>query len=142
MPTKSFTFKAKLGVKSSYYRPRVSNDSPYSEAHFKTMKYRYNYPINDFNALDDARVWVLEFVTWYNQVHYHSGINYLTPESLHNGTAYDIMEKRIEIYECNQKLNTHRFNTGIRNWEVATIVYLNPEKASKNTTYKQIVQSM
>ena len=140
-PMKSFTFKAKLekiGVKSSYSRPRVSNDNPYSEAHFKKMKYRYNYPVDGFNSLEDARVWVLEFVTWYNKKHYYSGINYLTPESLHNGTAHDIMEKRIETYECNQKLNPHRFNTGIRNWEVPTIVYLNPEKASKNTIYKQI----
>lgn len=144
-PMKSFTFKAKLedlGVKSSYSRPRVSNDNPYSEAHFKTMKYRYNYPIDGFNTIEDARIWVLEFVTWYNQVHYHSGINYLTPESLHTGTAHEIMKKRRAVYESNEKLNPHRFNTGTRKWEVPKVAFLNPSKETKEEKNTPIKQSM
>lgn len=133
-PMKSFTFKAKLeelGVQSSYSRPRVSNDNPYSESQFKTMKYRYNYPTNGFSTISDARIWVLEFVDWYNKKHYHSGINFLTPESLHNGSAHKIMERRRSLYLSNKTLNPHRFNAGIRNWEVPTIVYLNPETVPK-----------
>lgn len=95
------------------------------------MKYRYNYPTDGFNTIFDARTWVLEFVDWYNKKHYHSGINFLTPDSLHNGKAHEIMLKRKALYESNKILNPHRFNKGTRNWEVPTIVYLNPETMPK-----------
>lgn len=75
----------RLGVQSSFSRPRVSNDNPYSEALFKTLKYRPNYPEKGFENLGAARVWAKKFVDWYNKDHMHSGISYLTPAQRHYG---------------------------------------------------------
>ena len=115
-----------LGVLSSYSRPRVSNDNPYSEAHFKTMKYRAGYPQDGFKSLEEAREWVAKFVNWYNNEHYHSGLNYLTPNSRHNGDGEEIMKNRIKVYEAARALNPLRFKKGIRNWSVPDKVALNP----------------
>lgn len=128
-PMKSHTLKSKLemlGVLSSYSRPRVSNDNPYSEAHFKTMKYRPGYPQEGFKSLEEAREWVAKFVNWYNNEHYHSGLNYLTPNSRHNGESEEIMKNRIKVYEAARALNPLRFKKGIRNWSVPDKVALNP----------------
>ncbi|WP_157914730.1 integrase core domain-containing protein, partial [Escherichia coli] len=76
-PMRSYTLLAKmyaLGVLSSYSRPRVSNDNPYSESLFRTLKYCPWWPENGFRTIDDARVWVNRFVNWYNFEHKHSGI--------------------------------------------------------------------
>lgn len=81
-PMKAATFQAtleKLGVQSSFSRPRVSNDNPYSESLFKTMKYRPKYLTEGFSSIDEARKWVEKFANWYNFTHLHSGINFLTP---------------------------------------------------------------
>lgn len=80
---KSFTLKAKsesIGVLSSFSRPRVSNDKPYSESLFRTFKYRPGYPQEGFVDIDKAREWVFEFVDWYNNKHYHSGLNFVIPK--------------------------------------------------------------
>ncbi len=69
----------KLGIEPSYSRPRVSDDNPYSEALFRTCKYRPDFPERGFPTLDDARSWVYHFVYWYNEVHRHSGIRFVTP---------------------------------------------------------------
>ena len=89
-PMKSHTLKLKLeflGVMTSYSRPRVSNDNPYSEAQFKTLKYRPGYPQDGFKTIEAAREWVLNFVDWFNNKHYHSGLNFLTPNSRHTGES-------------------------------------------------------
>lgn len=128
-PMKSFTLKTRLeelGISSSYSRPRVSNDNPYSESQFRTLKYRPNYPYEGFETLYAAREWVAEFADWYNNTHYHSGINYLTPTSLHNGTANKIMKKRKAVYAAAKLLNPTRFNRGIRKWEAPLFAELNP----------------
>lgn len=86
-PMKSYTLKAKLellGVISSYSRTRVSNDNPFSEAQFKTMKYRAGYPKNGFASIEEASEWVSNFVDWYNNEYYHNGIKFMTPNSRHN----------------------------------------------------------
>ena len=70
-----------LGVAKSHSRPRVSNDNPYIEAHFKTLKYRPDYPAR-FDSITHARTWCRRFFTWYNEVHYHSGIGYLRPAGI------------------------------------------------------------
>jgi putative transposase len=82
-----------LGVAKSHSRPRVSNDNPFIEAHFKTLKYRPDYPAR-FDSITAARAWCRTFVYWYNQVHYHSGIGYLRPADLHNGNHIIIVEHR------------------------------------------------
>ena len=79
-----------LGVTRSLSRPRTSNDNPYSEANFKTAKYRPDYP-DRFETLDQARAWMREFVAWYNHTHYHSGIAYLHPADVHAGTTSPII---------------------------------------------------
>lgn len=134
-PMKSYTLKAKLealGVISSYSRPRVSNDNPFSEAHFKTMKYRPGYPKDGFATLEEAREWVSNFVNWYNNEHYHSGIKFMTPASRHNGQTEEIMNNRKKVYEAARALNPSRFNKGIRNWDPIEQVALNPTDEIKN----------
>ena len=93
-PMKAATFLAtleKLGVQSSFYRPRVSNDNPYSESLFKTMKYRPKYPFEGFCSIEEARKWVRKFVDWYNNAHLHSGINFITPYQRHHGLSQKVM---------------------------------------------------
>ncbi|WP_309249439.1 DDE-type integrase/transposase/recombinase [Clostridium estertheticum] len=86
-PMKAATFLAtleKIGVQSSFSMPRVSNDNPYSESLFKTMKYVPSFPNACFVSIADARQWVTRFVYWYNHIHMHNGIKYLTPYQRHN----------------------------------------------------------
>ena len=74
-----------LGITPSNSRPRVSNDNPYSESLFKTLKYRPNYQPRGFANIEDARNWCAGFVKWYRYEHHHSGIRFLTPASRHEG---------------------------------------------------------
>ena len=76
-----------LGITKSHNRPHTSDDNPFSEAHFKTMKYRPDYP-DRFASLAEAQEWARHFFTWYNEQHYHSGLNLLTPASVHYGEAH------------------------------------------------------
>jgi len=136
-PMKAATFQAtleKLGVQSSFSRPRVSNDNPYSESLFKTMKYRPKYPAKGFDGLEDARKWVLKFVKWYNHKHLHSGINFITPYQRHYGLDKDIMVKRKETYEKARAKHPERWSKNIRNWSLPEYVSLNPmsEEEFKN----------
>lgn len=82
-----------LGVTKTHSRPHVSNDNPYSESHFKTLKYRPGFP-ERFGSLQDARTFCQEFFTWYNTQHHHSGIAWLTPEDMHYGRAKQIVQVR------------------------------------------------
>lgn len=130
-PMKAATFLAtleKLGVQSSFSRPRVSNDNPYSESLFKTMKYRPKYPTKGFSSIDEARKWVEKFVKWYNCTHLHSGINFLTPYQRHYGLDKEIMKKRIETYEKAKAKHPERWSKNIRNWSLPKYVSLNPIK--------------
>jgi putative transposase len=82
-----------LGVAASYSRPRVSNDNPFSEAQFKTLKYRPDFPLR-FDGIDQARVHLRSFFTWYNDEHRHSDIGFMTPAAVHFGHAADIEIRR------------------------------------------------
>ncbi len=128
-PMKAATFQAtleKLGVQSSFSRPRVSNDNPYSEALFKSMKYRPKYPLKGFRSLEEARKWVEKFVKWYNKTHLHSGIKFLTPYQRHYGLDKEIMRKRNETYEKARAEHPERWSKNIRNWSLPEYVSLNP----------------
>lgn len=141
-PMKSYTLKERLevlGVLSSYSRPRVSNDNPYSEAGFRTLKYRPGYPQDGFKTIENAREWVSSFVDWYNNKHYHSGINFLTPSSRHNGKDEEIMRKRKTLYETARRLNPQRFNRGIRKWEAPKAVALNPTDEIKESIENNVI---
>jgi len=85
-----------LGMGRSFSRPRVSNDNPFSESNFKTLKYRPNFP-DRFGSLVDARDHLGRFFTWYNDVHRHSGIGYLTPADVHRGRAAEVVERRQRV---------------------------------------------
>jgi transposase InsO family protein len=118
----------RLGIVSSYSRPRVSNDNAYAESIFRTCKYRPDYPHKGFIDLEAARVWVMNFVCWYNQEHKHSGLKFITPEQRHSGKDDPVMQHRKAVYEAARASNPRRWSGGIRNWNLPEAVWLNPEK--------------
>ena len=87
---------ADLGVTKTHSRPHVSDDNPFSESQFKTMKYRPEFP-ERFGSLEDARAHCRTFFTWYNTEHYHTGIGLHTPEAVHYGLAAARNERRAEV---------------------------------------------
>jgi putative transposase len=97
MTSKSVAFlMADLGVTKSHSRPSVSNDNPYSESQFKTMKYRPEFP-ERFGSIEHARAFSQTFFPWYNKEHYHSGLGLMTPEDVHYGRAPHIIKARQEV---------------------------------------------
>jgi transposase InsO family protein len=90
----------KLGVVPSFSRPSVSDNNPYSEALFRTLKYTLAYTRKRFEDLEQARAWVQGFVTWYNTRHRHSGIGFVTPEQRHADHDKEILHKRKEVNEA------------------------------------------
>lgn len=117
-----------LGVIPSFSRPSVSNDNPYSESLFRTLKYRPQYPERAFEDLQAARRWVQGFVDWYNHEHLHSAIKFVTPEQRHTGKDKEILIKRKQVYQQARLKHPERWSGNIRNWEPINEVYLNPEK--------------
>lgn len=115
-----------LGVIPSFSRPRVSNDNPYSESLFKTLKYSAGYP-KSFSSIEEARDWVEGFVNWYNNEHRHSGIKFVTPMQRHTGEDKKLLSKRRETYKKAQQKNPERWSENIRNWDWIEEVYLNPD---------------
>lgn len=139
---KGFTLVAKmqdLGIIASYSRPSVSNDNPYSEALFRTCKYRPDYPRNGFATIEDARKWVLSFVRWYNHDHRHSAIHFVSPSQRHCGQDREILKKRRELYETAKSLHPERWSGKTRNWNYIEEVWLNPyeEKNEKLANSKK-----
>ena len=127
-PMKSATMLAtlqNLGVAPSFSRPHVSNDNPYSESLFRTLKYDVGYP-KSFETIEEAREWVSKFVNWYNNEHRHSRIKYVTPMQRHTGEDKEVLEKRKKTYGEARKKNPQRWSKGIRNWDHIDTVYLNP----------------
>ena len=117
-----------LGILPSFSRPAVSNDNPYSEALFKTLKYRPEYPAKPFADLNQARLWVTGFVAWYNHHHRHSAIQYVTPHQRHSGQEVTILQQRQQVYEAAKKRHPERWQGKTRSWDPVTVVYLNPER--------------
>lgn len=133
-PMKGATLKATLetlGVLASYSRPRVSDDNPFSEALFRTLKYRPEYPNKPFESLEAARKWVAEFVRWYNEEHLHSAIGFVTPTSRHRGTDLAILENRRAVYEAARRRHPERWSRHVRKWDAPETVILNPSKPTK-----------
>jgi putative transposase len=115
-----------LGVIPSFSRPSVSNDNPYSESLFRTLKYRPEYPEAVFDGLHGARTWVRWFVDWYNNEHLHSGINFVTPAQRHAGHDADILAQREQVYRHAKSRHPQRWSGNIRNWQPIGDVHLNP----------------
>jgi transposase InsO family protein len=129
-PMKGSTLKAtmeRLGVIPSYSRPRVSDDNPFSESLFRTLKYRPEYPRRPFESLEEARQWAEGFVDWYHYEHLHSGIGFVTPLDRHEGRSESILEARRMVYEKARKRHPERWACGTtRVWETPQEVVLNP----------------
>lgn len=121
----------KLGVVPSFSRPKVSDDNPFSESLFKTLKYCPQYPSSEFSSLSDAIMWVKNFVSWYNNEHLHSGIKFVTPVQKHLGLDVEILNKRKLLYEKSREKNPNRWTRKTRNWNVVTEVNLNPLQNKK-----------
>jgi len=100
-----------LGVTKSHSRPHVSNDNPFSEAQFKTMKYQPDYP-GRFGSQVDARTWAQTFFPWYNDEHHHSGIGYLTPAAVHYGEASRLFAERQQTLKVAYAAHPERFVKG------------------------------
>ncbi len=135
-PMKGATLLAtlqELGVIPSFSRPSVSNDNPYSESLFRTLKYTPEYPGRPFLDLLAARAWVQRFVDWYNHEHLHSAINFVTPEQRHKGLDARILANRKRVYELAKSNHPERWSGDTRNWEPVEVVYLNPEKKQSET---------
>lgn len=118
-----------LGIVPSFSRPQVRDDNPYSEALFRTVKYRPEYPAHGFVSLADARQWVAGFVAWYNTEHRHSAIRYVTPEQRHRGEENEILQRRRALYERARAARPERWSRTTRNWTPVAEVRLNPEPA-------------
>lgn len=100
-----------LGVAQSHSRPRISDDNPYSEAQFKTMKYGPSYP-ERFFGLEAARAWMRGFADWYNHEHKHSGIALLPPVVVHEGRAAEVIAKRQAVLDAAYAAHPERFARG------------------------------
>ena len=134
-PMKGATFLTtlqKLGVMPSFSRPSVSDDNPYSESLFKTLKYTPMYPTKPFEDIVSARLWCSKFVEWYNGSHCHSGINYVTPLQRHMEEDKQLLDKRKIVYEKAKSNNPQRWSGKTRNWSFINEVHLNPGKVKKN----------
>jgi putative transposase len=117
-----------LGVIPSFSRPHVSDDNPYSEALFRTLKHTPAYPHLPFADMPCAQRWVTRFVGWYNSEHRHSAIRYVTPDERHAGRENQILTHRHELYQRARDANPERWSCGTRNWEPVGQVVLNPER--------------
>jgi hypothetical protein len=100
-----------LGVAQSHSRPTISDDNPYSESQFKTMKYGASYP-ERFASLEAARAWMRWFANWYNHEHKHSGIALLPPQVVHGGQADEVLAKRQETLNAAYEAHPERFVLG------------------------------
>lgn len=101
-----------LGINKSHSRPHVSDDNPYSESQFKTLKYCPGFP-DRFGSLQDSVAFCRSFFTWYNTEHRHSGIGMLTPEVVHYGLARDVVESRKKVLEVAFEAHPERFVRGV-----------------------------
>lgn len=120
-----------LGVIKSHSRPSVSDDNPFSEAQFKTLKYMPEFP-GHFGSIEDARVHCVRFFDWYNKEHYHSGIGYYTPKMVHYGSADDVKKHRQKVLEVAWENHPERFKRLPLATSVPEEVYINkPEVAAK-----------
>lgn len=136
-PMKGATLLAtlqKLGVVPSFSRPSVSNDNPYSEALFRTLKYVPSYPGKPFGTVEQARDWALGFQHWYNEEHKHSALKFVTPAERHRGEDAAVLARRRTVYETARLQHPERWSGRLRNWEAPKEVWLNPPKQRQRLT--------
>jgi transposase InsO family protein len=130
-PMKGATMLAtlqRLGVVPSFSRPCVSDDNPFSESLFNTLKGRPNFPDQPFADLQCARIWVAAFVHWYNSEHLHSSLRFVTPEQRHRGEDHALLAQRHALYQQARATHPERWSGQTRNWQPDATVSLNPGK--------------
>lgn len=130
-PMKASSMRAKLvelKVTSSHSRPHTSNDNPFSESLFKTLKYCPEYPDGGFATIEEARQWVHDFVKAYNNEHKHSGIAYVTPALRHSGEDVEVLRKRKAVYLAAREKTPSRWSGDIKRFESASVVWINKPK--------------
>lgn len=121
-----------LDVVKSHSRPHVSDDNPYSEAQFKTLKYRPDYP-DRFGCLIDAHTWAQAFFAWYNQVHHHTNLGLLTPAVVHTGQAECVRQKRQQVLQMAYAAHPERFVKGAPvPAQLPVAVWINPPKPPRS----------
>jgi transposase InsO family protein len=128
-PMDAATMLAKLqalGIATSFSRPSVSKDNPFSESAFRTAKYRPDFPTGPFQSLEAARTWVASFVRWYNQEHRHSSIGFATPCDRHEGHEQSLLENRRRVYSEAKRRRPDRWSGNTRDWTGGAKVTLNP----------------
>jgi putative transposase len=109
MRSKPLAFlRADLGVTKTHSRPHVSDDNPYSESQFRTMKYRPEFP-DRFGCIQDSRAFSQGFFRWYNEEHYHSGLALLTPAMVHYQQTGPILQQRQQVLDVAYQLHPERF---------------------------------
>ncbi|MCA1604580.1 MAG: IS3 family transposase [Acidobacteria bacterium] len=132
-------FLAGLGVTKTHSRPYVSNDNPYSESQFKTMKYRPEFP-DRFGCYQDAHRFCAEFFSWYNHEHHHSGLGYLTPHEVHYGLAEKRSEQRAGVLQQAYEKNPQRFVRGLPQPPLLpTAAWINKPKEISRTEGSEII---
>ena len=131
-----------LDVAKSHSRPHVSDDNPYSEAQFKTMKYRPEFP-ERFGCIEDARAHCQAFFAWYNDQHCHSGIGYMTPHSVHYGLAADLRVIRLATLDAAFLANPNRFkNKRPQLPPMPTAAWINPPPEDKKPTSEPVDRTL
>ena len=134
-------FLAELGVTKTHSRPYVSNDNPYSESQFKTMKYRPEFP-ERFGCYQDAHRFCAEFFPWYNHEHHHSGLGYLTPYEVHYGLAANRREQRAGVLKQAYEKNPQRFVRGLPSPALLpTAAWINKPKEISRTESPEVMNS-
>jgi putative transposase len=124
---------AELSIAESHSRPRVSNDNPFSESHFKTLKYRPDFP-DRFGSSQHAQAVCRQLFTWYNTEHRHSGLNYLTPEVVHYGRAQDVLKQRQHVLDQAHAANPERFvRAAPRVHQLPPAVWINPPEKGEES---------
>ena len=127
-----------LGITKSHSRPHVSNDNPFSEAQFKTLKYQPQFP-KQFGSIEDARTFCHPFFDWYNHEHHHSGIGWLTPAMLHYGQAEHVVQQRQQVLLAAYLAHPERFVQGQPSPpSVPTEVWINPPQPNPQSTQEDL----
>ena len=128
-PMKGETMLAmqRLGVAHTRSRPAVSNDNPYVESTFRTLKYRPELPVRPFESVLAARRWVTDLAHWYNHEHRHSAIGFVTPAQRHAGLDRVLLEQRARVYALARQQHPQRWSAMPRQWAHVDAVYLNPD---------------
>jgi putative transposase len=120
-----------LGIAKSHSRPTVSNDNPFIESLFKTIKYRPLDRLRPFATIEEARTFAERLFAWYNEQHCHSKISMVTPAQRHSGEDIEILKKRHELYEQARVKTPNRWSGKVRNWNRIEQVILSPNRVEQ-----------